>query len=708
VGQMNQLNIDLFLKPFAYEVDLDKARMYASQYKIGSILNSPSSNQFLQAPDSMEWIKMITDLQDVFTTEGSMIPILYGLDSVHGANYVKGAALFPQQINAAASFNRELTTLMGAVTAKDTRIHGIPWTFSPILDLAAMPIWSRVFETFGEDPYLISELGVAIIQGYQGQTNNISDPTKVAACMKHFLGYGNPRTGQDQNPSWIPDRFLYNYFIPSFQAAVDAGAATVMESYNDINGEAVCGSKRYLQTLLREEMGFEGLLVTDWEEIKQLHRFHKIAATDKDAVKIAIGETSIDLSMVPTDTSFYEYLLELVQEGVIPESRLDESVTRILQLKEDLGILDNPYPDPNNPLLETVGSTEDRNGAYEMGKESVILAVNKNSILPLRPANYRRILLAGPSSDSLTYMSGGWTINWQGAPLDSLFQYGVTVREGVEAVLEGTGVEFVWRRGCDIQGRSDPNEFEDAVYEASISDVVILCIGEDVYAEVVGNLQDITLQEGQLNLLAAMAVTGTPVIVVIFEGRSRVLTDVIDEAAAVLVAFLPGPEGGRAVADLLFGNANPSGRMPISYPKSTGIISPYWHKVTERYNVQWEFGHGLSYSNFEYSNLRLSNTTITPKDQLTVSVMVRNNGPYDGKETVLLYITDEYRQIVPEVKMLKRFEKVFLAVGNEVSVTFVLTIEDLSFYGIDNKKIYESGDFTLTIANLSARFLLTE
>lgn len=594
---------------------------------------------------------------------------------------------------------------MGAVTAKDTRVVGIPWTFSPILDLATAPIWPRVFETFGEDPYLVSELGVAIVQGYQGENNDISDPTKVAACMKHFIGYGNSRTGQDQNPSWIPDRFLYNYYLPSFQAAINAGAATIMESYQDLNGEAVCGSKRYLRTLLREEMGFEGLLVTDWEEIKQLHRFHKTASSFKDAVRLAMQETSIDLSMVPSDNSFFEYLVELVQEGVIPESRLDESVARILTLKEKLGLFDAPFPDPNNPLLGTIGGKEDRDAALEAARESIILAENKNGFLPLSTTKHKRILVAGPSCDSLTYMAGGWSVNWQGAPVDSLFTYGTTVLQGIRDMVSGTDVEVIPRRGCGIDGTSDPYEFEDVVKEASIADAIVLCMGETHYTEIPGNIDDLTLVEGQRNLIKAVADTGKPVAVVLFEGRPRVLTSAIDSVSAVLVGFLPGLDGGQAVAEILFGKTNPSGRLPISYPKTTGINAQYWRKVNENAKFQWEFGHGLSYSQFVYSNLQLP-STMRPAEQLRVSFTVRNNGPLAGKEAVLLYVSDEYRQIVPDVKLLKRFEKISLNVGEERTMSFTLSVEDLSFYGIDNQFIYEEGDFTIRVGSLVGSFKL--
>lgn len=494
VGQMTQLNIDLLMDGVT-KINPDKVRNYARNYKIGSFLNSPTANVG-NCLNSTEWVHIITTIQQIFEEEG-VLPVLYGIDSVHGANYIYHATIFPQQINAGASFNRELTEQMGAITAKDTRVVGIPWTFAPILDLATNPRFPRVYESFGEDPYTCGELGAALIKGYQGYPANLSNPTKVAACMKHFIGYGNPRSGNDRSTSWIPDRELYQYYVPPFQAAIDAGVATAMESYNDINGEPVCGSKKYLRTLLREEMGFEGMLVTDWHEILDLYSFHRVANSTKEATRITMDRTSVDMSMVPSDVSFYDDMLALVREGRIPEERLDESVERILILKEELGLLDNPYPDPENPLLDSLGSAEDRNMALDLARESITLLKNGKDILPLSVEQYSRILVTGPSADSLRYQSGGWTINWQGASDESYFPFGTTVLEGIQSIAD-MQVDYV--RGCDINGKSKPGELDEVRNAAANADIAIVVIGEDTYAEQMGDIHDSMLNEGQLNL----------------------------------------------------------------------------------------------------------------------------------------------------------------------------------------------------------------
>jgi len=583
----------------------------------------------------------------------------------------------------------------------------MPWLFSPILDLATEPRWARFYETFGEDPYVVSELGAAIIKGMQGGfPANLSDPTKGAACMKHFIAYGEPRTGKDRNPTWIPDRFLYEYFVPSFQSAVDVGVATAMESYNDVNGEPVCASEKYLKTLIRDEMGFTGMLVTDWAEIKDLTRFHMVAENEKEATRITMERTTVDMSMVAIGTAFFDYLLELVQEGVILESRLDESAGRILQLKEDLDLFNNPLPDPNSPLLETIGGTEDRQVALNIARESITLLQNQNGFLPLNPNTPRRILVAGPSGDSLTNLCGGWTVNWQGAPDDSYFRFGTTLLEGIHMVSLNS--EIIYRRGCDNFGISEPGEFEETLAEASRSDVVILAIGEHTYAERVGDIDDIVLPQGQLDLTLALIATGIPVVVVLIEGRPRVLNGATNDATAILHAYLPCLEGGQAIAEIIFGLVNPSGKLPFSYPDKAGNTPlQYYHKVTEdKATFQWEFGAGLSYSTISYSGLNLSSQTIRPADVLTITINVTNNGPYNALETVLVYIRDVYREITPEVKRLRRFEKISLSNGETKTVSFQLTVEDLTFIGISEQRVYEYGQFNVMIAQHSASFSL--
>eukprot|EP00854_Cymbomonas_tetramitiformis_P010796 gene10796-12771_t len=652
--------------------------------------------------------------EQAYVKAGIKIPMVYGIDSVHGAVYVHGATIFPQQINAGAAFNRGLAHKMGRVTAKDTRMAGMHWAFSPILGIATQPLWPRVFETFGEDPHLASQLGVAMIQGLQGTRtgDTINTKVEVAACMKHFVGYSNPRTGHDRSPEWIPDRMLYQYYVPSFAAAVQQGhVATAMESYNELNGVPMVSSKQYLQELLRKDLRFEGMLVTDWEEIRNLHQWHQTASSFKEAVRIAMDRTSIDMSMVPNDTSFAELLLELVNEGftlsppqmllhggggVISEDRVDVSLGRVLHLKAKLGLIQDPelmVQEAEEALEEekisenVVGSDEDRSLAMHMARESVVLLRNDNDLLPLQPAVSDKVLVTGPCAHSLSYLSGGWTLHWQGATTDASFTHGATLKDAIE------------QRSADPATKFSMVHHPAAVDAAAEAAYTVVCLGEPNYAEKPGNIDDLAMSGGQLQLLRALKETDTKLVLLLIEGRPRLLHGVADGVPAVLHGFLPGPEGGHAVSDIIFGAVNPSGRMPISYPRSAGQMPlQYWHAPTEdEAKFEFEFGDGLSYTTFEYTDVHLSKEKIRPGEAATVTLNVKNTGTVTGKEVVLLYIRDEYRSTTPEVRMLKHFKKLELEPGQTRNVSFTVTCDDLAFVDTRMEWVIEPGNFTLYV-----------
>eukprot|EP00002_Diphylleia_rotans_P005297 TRINITY_DN14421_c0_g1_i1.p1 TRINITY_DN14421_c0_g1~~TRINITY_DN14421_c0_g1_i1.p1 ORF type:complete len:823 (-),score=164.15 TRINITY_DN14421_c0_g1_i1:110-2578(-) len=714
VGQMTQLDIDLFVKlANPRELDLQRTRYFARNLKLGSILNSPSAARPLAVLSIDEYRGIVETVQQIFREEG-VLPVLFGLDCVHGASYLADTALFPQQIGLAATFNTTHARIMGEITAKDTRAAGVPWNFSPILDLSSNFMWSRTWETFGEDPVLTSAMGVEYIKGSQGYPPKLNDPTKVAATAKHFIGYGAQRGG-DRTPAQISDRFLLEYFVPSFEAAIkDAQVATTMEAYLEINGVPVVASKQYLNDLLRDHLNFTGMLVTDWAEIHNLYDFHKVTPTKKEAVRLSLQSTSIDMSMTALDPSFFDSLVELVQEGTIPESRLDESVERILQLKEDMGLLDSYFDNQKQaPAYPKRNVEADRQAALETCRESITLLQNKDSLLPLSSSSttrpIRRVLVTGPTAHSRRYQNGGWTLHHQGAYYEEEFSFGSTVLDGINSVIDRTQVTVTYEPGCDIKGACDPARLAAAVDAARSSDVAIVCVGESTYAEKPGDIRDQTLEIGQLDLARQIAATGTPVVLVLIQGRPRYLADLPDLAHAVIYAYLPGLEGGQAIAEIIFGVTNPSGKLPISYPGySASVPMPYWHRPSEAdsYYPQWAFGHGLSYTTFTYTDLSVSPSVVQPGQPISVSVTVANTGSVSGKETVLLFLSDEYRIITPEVKRLRRFEKVNLAPRESTRVTFTLETKDLSFIGIDLSRQVEAGRFFVSVGGLTAPFEL--
>jgi len=700
IGQMTQVSIEVISKTQGavgqiHELDQAKLEEAITKYHVGSILN------VWDVAHSVDyWREVITRIQDVATKKTRLgIPIIYGIDAIHGASYTLGATLFPQNIGMAATWSPELVRKSAEVTALEVRAGGIPWNFNPVLGVGRQPLWPRLWETFGEDVYLTSTMGAEYVKGLQG--NDLADPEKVAACAKHYLGYSYPLSGKDRTPAWIPERMLREIFLPPFKAAIDTGAATIMVNSSEINGIPVHSSHYLLTKLLREELGFEGFVVSDWNDINSLYLREKVAEDQKEAVKMAVL-AGIDMSMVPYDFSFYDHLLELVREGSVPMSRIDEAVSRILKVKFRLGLFENPYPDKK--LSKKLASKESTAINRQAACEAITLLKNEKQLLPLSKS--AKVLVTGPSANLLSVLNGGWTITWQGNE-ESL--YPKDKNTVLAAIREKIGAQNVlYQPGVDFDEEID---ITAAVQSAKMADVAIICIGEPTYCETPGNIDDLTMSTAQLKLVEAIEKTGAPVVLVLIEGRPRLINKVVDKADAIIMAYLPGMEGGPAIADVLFGDVNPSGKLPISYPRYPHSLMTYDHKNSETvdgkdYDAQWPFGFGLSYTKFAYHDLTIDKMKYSPGEDIHVSVKVTNTGDMTGKEVVQLYVSDLVASITPPVKRLKGFRKVELQPGESKTVEFKLTDDDLFFVGRENIWIVEPGEFVVRVADLTAKFEL--
>ena len=715
VGQMTQLALAMVITGRDQDAKIDPAKLEKAivKYGVGSILNV--SDQALTVD---KWHEIIGQIQTAATKKTRLgIPMIYGIDSIHGANYVRGATLFPQEIGMAATFNPELMKRAAEIAAIETRAAAIPWSFSPVLDLGRNPLWPRFWETFGEDPYLAKVMGVAFVRGLEG--SDVSADTQVASSLKHYMGYSFPLTGRDRTPAWIPENYLREYFLPTFDAAVKAGARTIMVNSGEINGVPGHINHHILTDILRTELGFKGFVVSDWEDIKKLVTTWRIAADEKEATRLAVL-AGIDMSMVPNDYSFADHLVALVKEGAVPQSRIDEAVRRILRVKFELGLFEKPMPDAS--LKAKFGLPEYREASLAAARESITLLKNNNNVLPL--SKNTKVLVTGPTSDSLVSMNNGWTWVWQGSE-ESLYPTDrPTIRKAIEAKVGASNVTFV--QGTKITRGHGPSngtptdqeqevDIAAAVRAAQNVDVVVLALGEGSYCETPGNITDLTIGEPQIKLAEAIKAVGKPVVMVLVEGRPRIINRIADGASAILMAYNPSDEGGRAIADILFGDANPSGRLPFTYPRTPNGLINYDHKPFETentafgnmaFNPQFQFGDGLSYTTFTYSDLRLGKPTISADEELPVSVAVKNTGNRAGKEAVLVYVSDLVASISPPGKRLRRFAKISLDPGQSKTLTFKLRREDLSFIGSDNKPTLEPGDFEVKIGNLTQRFTL--
>ena len=708
VGQMAQVSIESLGSSNGQGFNFnDKMKDAVVNYKLGSILNSPGP---LQSPQ--DWNRLITEIQDAARQTRLKIPVLYGLDDIHGVNYASGTTLFPQEIGQAATWNRELVHDGAVITAYEARAVGAPWTFSPTLDLGTNPQWPRIWEDYGEDPYLSAELGVQFVKGAQ---DPLGSKEKLAVSLKHFMDYSDPKSGQDRTDSWIPEHYLREYHLPPYAAAVKAGARTVMINSGLINGIPTHINKHILTDILKGELRFTGFIVSDWQDIENVYRRDKLTKDVKGAIMLAIN-AGIDMSMIPYNyKGFCSDLIALVKEGKVSQARIDDAVRRILRVKYELDLFNTPVT-----LLKDYpkfASAEFQGAAYNAAAESITLLKNANNTLPL--SKNAKILVTGPNANSMRSLNGGWTYTWQGnmtneiAPQYNTILEAITNRFGKENVTYVQGVAYK-EKGQYYE--DTVTGIDAAVQAAANADYVLLCIGENSYTETPGNLVDLELSDNQLALANAMITTGKPVIFVLNEGRPRIISRIEPGAAAILNVYLPGNYGGNALADILTGDVNPSGKLPLTYPRYTNILVSYIHKPSEgdtnpqggTFQPQWPFGYGLSYTSFAYSDLSISKNSFSPDEAATVTVTVKNTGNRDGKEVVQLYVSDLLASFTPDVKRLRGFEKVDLKVGESKTVSFKVPMKDLAFVGTDNKKHLEQGDFKIQIADQSASFNVTK
>lgn len=725
VGQMTQITLDVIGKGndrySSFEpVMLDPVEMEKAlgKYHIGSVLNTANN----RALTTKKWFEIISEIQKTsLKLNAHKIPVIYGVDQIHGATYTAGATMFPQQIAQAASRNLKLIEQGASITAYETRASNIPWNFSPVLDLGGDPRFSRMWESFGEDPYLVSVMGVAMIDGYEGKDNNIGHPEKIASNLKHFLGYHATASGKDRTPAYISEEALREYHLPSFKAAVDAGAHTIMINSGIINGVPVHANYAILTQLLKDELGFKGLVVTDWADIENLHRRDRVAASDKEAVMLAIN-AGIDMSMVPYKYEvFCDNLVQLVKEGKVKEERIDDAVRRILKVKYALNLFDKPNTNPKN--YPKFGSKEFEKASYDMAAEAITLLKNEGNILPLK--KNVKVLVTGPNANSMRTLNGAWTYSWQGEKVEEFAGQYNTILEAVQNEIGKANVTYVpgvsYKQGGHYYEELT-DKMDEAIAAAKNSDVIILCLGENTYTEKPGDLNDLYLSELQTELAKKLAATGKPVVLVLNEGRPRIISRFEQEMNAIVQAYLPGNFGGDALADVLFGDVNPSGKLPYTYPRFPNATISYIHKPSEEqkkaegvynyeadYNPQFSFGFGLSYTTFEYKDLKVSKTSLKKGENQQVSVTVTNTGKITGKEVVDLFTSDLYASsVTPDVKRLRRFEKIELKPGESKTVTFELNPADLSYIGRDGKSILEAGDFEVMVEKLKATFTLID
>ena len=717
IGQMMELVTDLFGandKNGVFYIDEHKTDSILSRYKIGSILNAPNTC----APTAKQWEKYISQIQKI-SMKRIGIPCVFGLDQNHGSTYTQGGTLFPQNINVAATFNREIARRSAEATAYETRAVSVPWTYSPTVDLGRDARWPRIWENFGEDCYLSSEMGKAMVYGFQGEDPNNIDQYHIATSMKHFMGYGVPWTGKDRTPAYISPADLREKHFAPFLAGLQAGALTVMVNSASVNGMPMHANKDILTGWLKEETGWDGVLITDWADINNLYTREMVAKDKKDALRIAIN-AGIDMIMEPYSCDACGYLVELVKEGKIPMSRIDDACRRVLRMKYRLDLFKNPTQKLKN--YPKFGGEEFAKLALEGATESMVLLKNEGNILPLQHG--KKILLTGPNANQMRCLDGGWSYTWQGHRADEFAGKYNTIYEafcneyGKENVILNQGVTY--NEKGKYWEENEP-QIQGAVDAAKNVDVIVACIGENSYTETPGNLTDLWLSENQRNLVKELAKTGKPVVLVLNEGRPRLIADIEPLAQGIIDILIPGNMGGDALANLVSGKSNFSGKMPYTYPKEINSLANYDFKKSEEvgtmegaydYNAkitqQWGFGYGLSYTSYKYSNLKVSQSDFRHGDIIKVSVDVKNTGKVAGKESVLLFSSDLIASMVPDGRRLRAFDKVELQPGETKTVTFELKADDLAFVGWNGKWRLEEGDFKLMIADQSADIHCTD
>ncbi len=708
VGQMCEVVIDLVCADSLDngKVVLDSAKLETvfNQYRVGSILNTAQGH----AQDLETWYRLISGIQDA-SMKYIGIPDIYGVDQNHGTTYTTGGTLFPQEINMAASFNRDLVREGAAICAYESRASSIPWVYNPVMDLGRNPVWSRIWESFGEDPYINGEMAVAMVKGYQGDDPNHVGKDNVGACLKHYMAYGNPVTGKDRTPSSINPVDLREKYFQPFKMAIRAGALSIMVNSGINNGLPFHANYEMLTVWLKEQLNWDGMIVTDWADIHNLWRRDKIATDYKEAIMLAIN-AGVDMSMTPYDVEFCTLLKELVEENKVSMARIDDAVKRIIRFKLRLGLFETPATNPvDYPLF---GSAEHAQKSFELAVQSEILLKNDNNTLPI--AKGKRILVTGPNANSMRSLNGGWSYTWQGTNEPQFHEGYNTIYEalrnefGASSVVLEQGMDYVeaygqWEQETDVR-------IERAVAAARGVDVIVACIGENSYCETPGNTNDLHLSANQTKLVKALAATGKPIVLVLNEGRPRIIREIEPLASAVVDVLLPGNYGGDALAKLLSGERNFSAKLPYTYPKWINALATYDHKPCETvatmsgaYNysadvdVQWPFGFGMSYTTFDYSDITVDKAEFKPEDNITVAVTVRNSGSVEGMEPVIFYSSDLVASITPDVLRVRGFEKISLKPGESKKVEFTIPASDLAFVNYDGKWTVEAGEFEFTI-----------
>ena len=710
VGQMTQLNLGFLSSSVDQHdgklknIDENKLKKAIENYHVGSILNTAGTAYSIE-----KWHKILTQIQDIALQTKLKIPIIYGIDAIHGVTYTKGSTLFPHNIGLAATRNPMLANQIASVTAKETRASGIRWNFDPVLDVGRNPLWPRFCETFGEDPFLVSSMGSELIKGYE--QDGLSNITAVSSCMKHFIGYSDPKSGKDRTEAYISDITLWQKHIPSFRAAIDAGASTIMINSSMINDIPVHSSYELLTELLRNKLGFKGMIVTDWEDIIRLHERHKIASNPREAVKMAI-DAGIDMSMVPNSYSFCEHLIELVKTGEISENRIDASVRRILKLKRDLGLFDNPYPEKE--AVKNFGLEEYQSLALKAARESIVLMKNQKNLLPL-PKD-KKYLLLGPGANCLSALNGCWSYSWQGDKEEVYPKNGKTILDVFRARFNEDQILSDVDKDYDNPDNFKVNFSNDEISEV---DYVLLFLGENAYAESPGNIDNLELDKNQIELANKAIGLGKKIVLVLVQGRPRVISSFSENIDGIINAFIPGSKGAQAIVDVIFGDYNPSGILPFTYPANTGDLLNYDHKHLSAmvrtapnkrkyggYHPEFEFGSGLNYAEFSISDLKLSTDTLIENEKIDVSFTVENLSKIEGTKNIDVFVKDHYASLAPDVKNLKYFVKVFLKAGQKDEITLQLDKNDLFFFNDKGEKLIEEGGFSILIENESKSFYL--
>jgi beta-glucosidase len=713
IGQTCQITLDVVLKRDAAgnplspaEIDTNLLNIALNKYHVGSILNV-SSHTLSQK----EWQGIFNAVHHPYLNGTTKIPVIYGIDAIHGMNYTIGATLFPQEIGLAATWNPNLAKQMGEITAYETRASGIRWNFSPVLDLGRQPLWSRHFETLGEDPFLASELGTALVKGYQGDQ---LDDNHVAACLKHFVGYSASYSGRDRTPAWIPEKYMKELYLPSFKKAIESGALTVMVNSGSVNGIPGHLNHHLLTETLKKEWGFKGFAVSDWEDFIMIHTVHHSASSLQDAYVRAFN-AGVDMSMVPLAPQYQEYcdlMVDAVKKGLISEERLNDAVARILYVKNEIGLFDNlsfNYED-----YPKFADDSFKNAALNSALESITLLKNENTTLPLKPN--KKILVCGPTSNNLTFLNGAWTHTWQG--IDSSYNTTncMNIREAVENkfgkenTLFSQGVELFMNNNFEDSRFTDTVDFSEKLNQ---SDIVLMCLGELPSTEKPGDIKSLNLNDAQLELAKMVIKKNKKLILVLTEGRPRIIHDIVADANAIIQCYLPGDYGAEALVALLSGEENFSGKLPYTYPKYDGVIEFYDHPFSvdkakvgteSAYDPEWNFGFGLSYSTFKYSDIKINKTLLKNNDSISVSVKVTNTSNTDGKEVVQCYLTDVYASMVPQGKKLIAFDKILIRGGESKWVSFNISLNDLMFCNEEGNFVAEDGEFIITIGTETTTF----